>query len=80
MITAAYILISAAVLFYVFRPLFEDHKAIESESNRESRLRKLLEDRESIYEAIRELDFDHRMGKVEADDYKSTRARYQAIR
>ena len=31
-----------------------------------------------VYEAIRELDFDHRMGKVEEDDYRQTRARYTA--
>ncbi len=78
MITAAYILISAAVLLFVFRPLFTDHEAIEAASNRESRRRQLLEDRENIYEAIRELDFDYRMGKVEEDDYKTTRARYQS--
>ena len=78
MIIAAYILISAAVLVFIFRPFFTDQEAIEQASNREARRRQLQENRETIYEAIRELDFDYRMGKVEEDDYKTTRARYQA--
>lgn len=78
MIIAAYILISAAVLVFIFRPLFTDQEAIEQASKQEIKRRQLLENREMIYEAIRELDFDYRMGKVEEDDYKTTRARYQA--
>ena len=34
-------------------------------------------DRETLYDAIRELDFDYRMGKVEEDDYRATRSRYE---
>ncbi|MCZ6634992.1 MAG: hypothetical protein O7G87_16470 [bacterium] len=78
MIIAAYILISAAVLVFIFQPLFTDQEAIGQASKQEIKRRQLLENREMIYEAIRELDFDYRMGKVEEDDYKTTRARYQA--
>ena len=77
MIIAAYILIATAVLIFVFRPLFAGREKIGQASKKEGRRRKLLEDRETLYESIRELDFDYRMGKVEEDDYRQTRTRYE---
>ena len=78
MIVAGYILIAAAVIGFVFRPLFMNQGQLEQASRREGRRRQLLEDREMLYEAIRELDFDYRMGKVEEADYRQTRVRYGA--
>ena len=80
MIIAAFILIAAGVLLFVFTPLFDtrDTNTIAQISRREARRRELIEQRDMVYEAIRELDFDHRMGKVEEDDYRQTRARYTA--
>ncbi len=78
MIIAAYILIATGVLIFVFRPLFATRGEIGQTSRKEGRRRRLLEDREALYESIRELDFDHRMGKVEENDYRQTRARYEA--
>ena len=78
MTIAAFILIAAGVLLFVFTPLFDTRKTntITQISRREARRRDLIEQRDMVYEAIRELDFDHRMGKVEEDDYRQTRARY----
>lgn len=80
MITAAFILIAAGVLLFVFTPLFDTRYAgtLDQTSRKETRRRALIEQRDMVYEAIRELDFDYRMGKVEADDYRQTRARYTA--
>ena len=80
MITAAFILIAAGVLLFVFTPLFDTRHTgtLDQISRRETRRRELIEQRDMVYEAIRELDFDHRMGKVEAGDYQQTRARYAA--
>lgn len=80
MITAAFILIAAGVLLFVFTPLFDPRHAgtLAQTSRNETRRRALIEQRDMVYEAIRELDFDYRMGKVEADDYRQTRARYTA--
>ena len=80
MIIAAFILIAAGVLIFIFTPLFDprDANTINQISRREARRRELIEQRDMVYEAIRELDFDHRMGKVEEDDYRQTRARYTA--
>lgn len=77
MLEALYLLIAAAVLGFVFRPLFQESGEVERASNRESKHRQLIEERERVLEAIRELDFDHRMGKVEGDDYRQARARYE---
>ena len=81
MIIAAFILIAAGILLFIFTPLFDprdDAKTINQISRAEARRRELIEQRDMVYEAIRELDFDHRMGKVEEDDYRQTRARYTA--
>ncbi len=81
MIIAAFILIAAGILLFIFTPLFDprdDAKTINQISRREARRRELIEQRDMVYEAIRELDFDYRMGKVEEDDYRQTRARYTA--
>ena len=80
MTIAAFILIAAGILLFVFTPLFDprDANTINQISRREARRRELIEQRDMVYEAIRELDFDHRMGKVEEDDYRQTRARYTA--
>lgn len=77
-IEALYILSAAAVLAYVFIPLFQKQGEVQRASNRESRRRQLLEERERTLEAIRELDFDFRMGKLEDDDYRKIRSRYEA--
>jgi len=77
MIIAAFIAIAAGVLLFVFTPLFANRDTIAQTTNRENRRRQLLEERERVYEAIRELEFDHRMGKVEDDDYQETRTRYE---
>lgn len=77
MIELTYVLLTTAVLLFVIRPFFASHGRIRERSRREGRRRSMLEDRERIYAAIQELDFDHRMGKVEEADYRQTRARYE---
>ncbi len=78
MFEALYILSAAAVLAFIFAPLFRKQGEVQRASNRESRRRQLLEERERTLEAIRELDFDFRMGKLEDNDYRQIRSRYEA--
>jgi len=78
MMIAAFILISVGVLLFVFTPLFATSDTITQTTQRETRRRQMREESERVYEAIRELDFDHRMGKIEEEDYKEMRTRYQA--
>jgi hypothetical protein len=35
-----------------------------------------MEQRDALYAAIRELDFDHRMGKIDDEDYQRMRGDY----
>jgi hypothetical protein len=78
LMTLIYIAVAGAVLFYVFRPLFTEQGEVARVSGRETKRVSLVEQRDRALEAIREVDFDHRMGKTEGDDYKETRARYEA--
>jgi len=73
-----YVIVGAGALAYVCRPLFVERGEVERTSSRESKRRELLEKREQVLEAIREIDFDHQMGKIEGDDYTETRGRYEA--
>lgn len=77
MIIAAFILIAVGVLLFIFTPLFSTRDTITQITQRETRRRQMREESERVYEAIRELDFDHRMGKIGEDDYKDMRGRYQ---
>ncbi len=77
MIITAYIFIAAGVLLFLFIPLFSTRNVLTQATRRESRHRQLQEEQDRVYEAIRELDFDHRMGKVEQEDYQQARARYE---
>jgi len=73
-----YVLVGAGVIAFVFRPLFVERGEVDRASNREFKRQELLERREQVIEAIREIDFDHKMGKIEGDDYTETRSRYEA--
>ena len=77
MILIAYILLATVVLLFVTRPLFASGGRSPQVSQRESQRRSLIEDRERVYTAIQELDFDYQMGKVEEADYRQTRTRYE---
>ena len=72
------VLVGAGVIAFVFRPLFVERGEVDRASNREFKRQELLERREQVIEAIREIDFDHKMGKIEGDDYTETRSRYEA--
>lgn len=67
----------ALVCIFVFRPFLATRGRIgERDAGAGSRTR-LVEEREALLDAIRELDFDYRMGKVEDEDYRETRSRYE---
>ena len=73
-----FVLVGIGVIAYVFRPLFVERGEVERASSRENKRQELLEKREQVLEAIREIDFDHKMGKIEGADYTETRGRYEA--
>ena len=75
---AAYIFLALAVMSYVFMPLFGPQKLLDARSRRANRRLQLLEERERVYETIRDLDFDYRTGKVEESDYRASRSELTA--
>ncbi len=65
-------LISLAVAFYVFRPLVSTAGSpfqVDIDS-RATGLKRLLRRKETIYENIKDLDFEYKMGKLSDEDYE----------
>ena len=67
----------ALVFIFVFRPFLTTRGRIGERDAGAGGGTRLVEEREALLDAIRELDFDHRMGKVEEEDYRETRSRYE---
>lgn len=76
MISFLCLLIAVGVMVYVGRPLFTQQGVVAAAARRKSRHAVLMEQRDALYAAIRELDFDHRMGKVDDEDYRRMRGDY----
>ena len=55
-----------------FRPSEEDPPKSERDE-----LQELLAEKQVLYTAIKELDFDHRAGKLALEDYQQTRRSYE---
>ena len=68
-------LIVAAVAVYIAYPLLRPGGTATGESDENVR-DDLLAQRNSLYREIAELDFDHQVGKVNDDDYRSQREEY----
>ena len=66
------ILISLAAAFYVFRPLLSTANSpfLVDVDSRSTGLKRLLRRKETIYENIKDLDFEYKMGKLSDEDYQ----------
>jgi len=65
---------TGVVLFIMF-PVFARHGEVSKALTAEARKRKNLgEQKERLYDAIKDLDFEHRAGKLSDADYQSVRA------
>jgi NADH pyrophosphatase NudC (nudix superfamily) len=67
-----FIVMIAAVLF-VARPFIQNRR-IQALSTDDQQLSALLAERDRLITALQELDFDHTLGKIPAEDYPATRA------
>ncbi|HXV34434.1 MAG TPA: hypothetical protein VD769_10535 [Gaiellaceae bacterium] len=68
-------LLAAACVVFVARPLLRPARGREDElgkptAEEEARLR-LLEERDRALAALKELEFDHRTGKISDEDYRA---------
>ena len=75
MLTAALVLgalLAIAAVVFVARPLLRGgaDEALETPDEAEQRRLALAEERDRALAALKELEFDHRTGKVSDDDYR----------
>lgn len=71
--------IAAAVVAYVAAPFFLGIGRPEGAAagDTDNRLRDALAEKEMLYNAIQELDFDHKSGKLSGEDHQALRAKYE---
>ena len=70
------ILLVFLALLPVIIPFFRSSEALPP-SSRDSELQELLAEKQMVYAAIKELEFDHQAGKLALDDYQQTRHSYE---
>jgi hypothetical protein len=71
-------LLTAATLLFIFRPLLigSGGSFMVDLQGSPSSLKRLLRKKETIYENIKDLDFEYKMGKLSDDDYQRLRDDY----
>lgn len=70
-------ILAIAAIFYLLRPVFGDD-GTAAQAAPDSRRDVLEREKEGVYLAIREIEFDHGTGVVSDDDYSRLMARYRA--
>jgi hypothetical protein len=79
LVLAAGIIVVVVSLIYAVYPLFGRVRRREvALSEVDPELSDLLSERDTVLQAIRDLDFDYRLGKLSDEDYKALRAQYTA--
>jgi hypothetical protein len=76
MTNAIKIIILAVVAFIISLPFFREEKEEEETVFQTNRKDQLLSEKESLYATIKELDFDHEMGKLSDEDYEQLKNEY----
>ncbi len=70
-------LIVFAVILAIGYPIVNASQyQLETTSNGDDRYAILMSQRNSVFDAIRDLEFDHQTGKLSDQDYKQMRAKY----
>lgn len=71
-------LLTAGTLFFIFRPLMVGNTPFFGDSaGSQTSLRRLLRKKETVYENIKDLDFEYKMGKLSDEDYQNLRKDYE---
>ncbi|CAN5780547.1 hypothetical protein BH23ACT12_BH23ACT12_08660 [soil metagenome] len=70
-------LLALGALAWIVRPLFGRRRAIKGPED-DRRTADLLEEKQSVYRSILDLELDHEMGKVGNEDYQQLRQRSKA--
>lgn len=67
----------ALVLFFIAWPLARKEAVAAEGELAESDLSDLLYRKDAAYAALKDLEFDHAAGKIDDDDYKEMRTRFE---
>ncbi|MEW5975917.1 MAG: hypothetical protein AB1898_08950 [Acidobacteriota bacterium] len=68
---------TALLTFFVFRPLFVGAGSLFSvDESGPSSLKRLLRKKETVYENMKDLEFEFKMGKLSEEDYQRLREEY----
>lgn len=79
LVLVAGVIVVALAVGYVFYPLFRPPgRGLASLPEADAQLTDLLSERDVVLQALRDLDFDYRMGRLSDQDYQALRARYAA--
>lgn len=71
-------LIALAFGVWIARPLLGRRRSLPSESAQDRRTADLMEEKQSVYRSILDLEMDHDMGKIDEDDYRQLRQQSKA--
>jgi hypothetical protein len=75
MILAVFILLAGFFAVYILLPFFNQGLKDQSSNPGESEKERLINRKEQILEAIRDLEYDHKMNKVTDEDYDQLKER-----
>ena len=71
-------LLTAGTLFFIFRPLLVGGTPFFGDlEGSQTSLKRLLRKKETVYENIKDLDFEYKMGKLSDEDYQGLRRDYE---
>ena len=71
-------LLTAVTLFFIFRPLMVGGTPFFGDfEGSQTSLKRLLRKKETVYENIKDLDFEYKMGKLADEDYQGLRRDYE---
>ncbi len=72
------LLLGASALFFTLEPLFRWREIAASTRNSSSeQYEELLAEKETIYLALKEIEFDHSIGKLSQEDYLDLKHQYE---
>ncbi len=79
MVYAFCAILGVLVVGFTLEPLFREHEGLVYVDNLgETELESLLQKKEAIYENMKDLEFEYKIGKLSQEDYQKLRDEYQS--
>ena len=80
MTEALFVVVAIMVFAFVAMPIYnaKNRRGEFSKNNVNHRATELQERKDAIYEAIKDIEFDHQMGKLSDEDFQELRQQYKS--